>query len=397
MSSPDPRLIADSIKARARALGFALCGITTPDPPEHLPEYQSWLSDGLHAGMEYMESERGRELRADPRALFPECQSILVLAVNYFQGEAPSPDPDSLNGRVARYAWGRDYHDVLLKRLKELISFVQAAAGRPVRHRMYTDTGPVMERELAQRAGLGWIGKNTMLINEDVGSWTLLAEAMLDLALPPDEPFSADRCGSCTRCLDACPTRAILPDPRRVDSRRCISYLTIEHRGMLPAERRESLGEWVFGCDVCQQVCPWNQRFAQPRCDPDFAPRSPLPHPQAGALLGLSPQEFNNSFRGTALKRAKRVGLLRNAVVALGNTGKITAIPHLERALCTDPDAVVRGHAAWALALCNADAAQSVLRAALESETDPLVLVEIEAALVAWDSVRESASPKAVE
>ncbi len=390
MNSVDSYLIAERIKARARALGFALCGITTPDPPEHLPEYELWLSDGLHAGMEYMASERARERRADPRALFPECESILVLAANYFQGESPSPDPGSMTGRVARYAWGRDYHDVLLQRLKELISFVEEMAGRPVRHRLYTDTGPLMERELAQRAGLGWIGKNTMLINADVGSWTLLAEAMLDLQLPPDEPFRPDLCGSCTRCLDACPTGAILPDPRRVDSRRCISYLTIEHRGALPAEQRGALDDWVFGCDVCQQVCPWNQRFAQPQCDPDFAPHGSLPYPQAGDLLSLSQQEFSSEFRGSALKRAKRRGLLRNAAVALGNIAESAAVPYLEAALCGDPDPVVRGHAAWALALCSADTPQSALRSALESETDQVVLEEIEAALAALGAVRES-------
>lgn len=397
MNLPDSRLLADRIKAHASALGFALCGITTPDPPEHLPEYKSWLAGGLHAGMEYMASERGRALRADPRALFPECQSILVLAVNYFQGESPSPDPDSVTGRVARYAWGRDYHDVLLRRLKELMSFVEAAAGRPVRHRLYTDSGPLMERELAQRAGLGWIGKNTMLINKDVGSWTLLAEAMLDLALPPDEPFHFDRCGSCTRCVDACPTEAILSDPRRVDSGSCISYLTIEHRGALPYERRESLGDWVFGCDVCQQVCPWNQRFARPRHDPDFEPRAPFPHPEVAALLGLSQSEFSSAFRGSAAKRAKRSGLLRNAVVVLGNTTENAAVLHLERALHTDPDTVVRGHAAWALARCSADKAQRVLCAALESETDPVVVKEIEAALEAQGVVKESASLKPAE
>ncbi len=397
MNSSDSLLLAERIKTRARALGFALCGITTPDPPEHLLDYQSWLACGLHASMEYMASERAREQRADPRALFPECKSILVLAANYFQGEASLPEADSLTGQVARYAWGRDYHDVLLQRLEELISFVQVAAGRTVRYRLYTDTGPLMERELAQRAGLGWIGKNTMLINRDVGSWTLLSEAMLDLSLPPDEPFKADHCGSCTRCLDACPTSAILADPRRVDSRSCISYLTIEHRGPLPAERRETLDNWVFGCDVCQDVCPWNQRFAQSQCDPDFAPRAPLPHPQAKDLIGLSQQEFSRVFHGSALKRSKRGGLLRNLVVVLGNTIESAAVPLLERALHADPDAVVRGHAAWALARCSTDRAQSALLAARESETEVVVLKEIEAALATQDVVRESASLKAAE
>jgi epoxyqueuosine reductase len=390
LKSEESYLIADRIKTRARALGFDLCGITTPDPPEHLPEYALWLSDGLHAGMEYMASERARQMRADPRALFPECKSILVLAANYFQDESPGPNLDSMSGKVARYAWGRDYHDVLMHRLDGLIAFVESVAGRRVRHRLYTDTGPLMERELAQRAGLGWIGKNTMLINSDVGSWTLLAEAMLDLELPPDEPFRTDLCGSCTRCIDACPTGAILPGPRRVDSRRCISYLTIEHRGALSVEHRDDLDDWVFGCDVCQQVCPWNERFAQPQCDPDFAPRGLLPYPQAGDLLSLTQPEFSKEFRGSALKRAKRRGLLRNAAVALGNGAESRAVPYLESALCGDPDPVVRGHAAWALARCSASAdnVQSILLSALESENDQVVLDEIEAALLVLGAVR---------
>jgi epoxyqueuosine reductase len=397
LKSSESERLAELIKARAYALGFALCGITTPDSPDHLDEYQSWLTGGLHAEMEYMATDRARERRADPRTIFPDCKSILVLAANYYQGESTSSETGGEVGRVARYAWGRDYHDVLMGRLKELISYVQEEVGRPVSHRLYTDTGPLMERELAQRAGLGWIGKNTMLINTDVGSWTLLAEAMLDLALPADEPFRSDHCGSCTRCLDACPTKAILPDPRRIDSRRCISYLTIEHRGVLPTERREYLGDWMFGCDICQDVCPWNQHFAQPQSDPDFALRDPSPHMHACDVLALSQREFSNALRGSALKRAKRGGLLRNAVVALGNTSGSRAVPYLERALYTDPDPVVRGHAAWALAQCSAEIAPSALRVALESEKDVTVIGEIEAALEVVRGVRESASRKAVE
>ena len=387
MNASDSRCLADRIKSHALTLGFQLCGVTTPDSPGHLLEYQTWLDDGLHADMSYMASPRAREMRADPRALFPACKSILVLAANYFQGDSGSSEASAQAGRVARYAWGRDYHEVLISRLKDLIAFVEVAAGRPVQHRLYTDTGPVLEREMAQRAGLGWIGKNTMLINPDIGSWTLLAEAMLDLELPSDEPFVPDLCGSCTRCIDACPTDAILLEPRRVDSGSCISYLTIEHRGTLPVERRADLKDWIFGCDVCQEVCPWNQRFAHSQEDSDFAPRSPLPNPQYLELLDLSQAEFSTVFRGTALKRAKRVGLLRNAAVALGNASESAdAVSALERILRSDPDAVVRAHAAWALAQCDGDTVQSMLRAALEIEVDQAVLAEIETALEARTS-----------
>jgi len=372
---------ADRIKEHAYELGFNLCGITTPEPPEHLKEYSKWLRDGLHAGMEYMGNDRARRSRANPKHIFPECKSILVVAANYYQGSFPGPDVDTISGKVARYAWGKDYHTVLLKRLQKLMIFVESMVGRPVNHRLYVDTGPLLEKELAQRAGLGWIGKNTMLINHEIGSWTLLAEAMLDLRLPPDEPYIDDRCGSCTLCIDACPTNAIMSEPRRIDSNKCISYLTIEHKGAIPADKRDGLQDWVFGCDICQDVCPWNNRFETPENDLDFTPSYPLPHLDLHSLLNMDQSEFSNVFSGSPIKRTKRGGLLRNTSVVLGNHGNIKSTHTLTTSLIKDPDPTVRAHCAWALGQIGHTEVVSWLKYAQENESDSDVLVEIKYAL----------------
>ena len=368
------------IKRRAAELGFALCGVTTPDAPPHQKEYAQWLVDDMHGEMGYLATESARERRADPCRILPECESILTLAVNYFQGEWPTMSEEH-TGRVARYAWNDDYHDVLLERLKELVEFIATEAGRPIAHKIYTDTGPLLERELAQRSGLGWIGKNTNLINPRIGSWLLLAEVLLDVSLPPDEPLSTDHCGTCTACIEACPTDAILTDPRRVDSRRCISYLTIETKREIDKDMRAGVGDWVFGCDICQDVCPWNIRFAEANPDPAFASRTPLPNPKLTALLAMSQEEFSRTFRGSPVKRTKRRGLLRNAAVALGNSGDVTAVPALAEALTADAEPVVRAHAAWALGEIASLQAYEVLSQAREKEYDPKVMSEIEAAL----------------
>jgi epoxyqueuosine reductase len=308
--------------------------------------------------MAYLATDRAVRRRADPRRILPECQSILVLGIPYFQpmgmeerGIKNAPVPfaplaSPLNGRVAAYAWGADYHDVLPLRLQALVTFLETCLGRPVLSRWYTDSGPLLERDLAQRAGLGWIGKNTCLINPRQGSYFLLAEILLGVKLQPDPPFTFDRCGSCTRCLEACPTGCILPD-RTLDARRCLSYLTIELKGAVPEELRPALGDWVFGCDICQQVCPWN-RFAPSQGDPAFAPRQGFPTPELVAELSLTPLAFNRKFKGSPLMRTKRRGYLRNVAVALGNQGDPRAIPALERAL-DDAEPLVREHAGWAI------------------------------------------------
>jgi epoxyqueuosine reductase len=342
-----PGQLALSIKQKARQLGFTLAGITSPAAPAHFDKYQRWLDAGRHADMGYLSDARAIERRADPRLILPECRSILVLGTPYSNPKTALPliEPPP-RGRVAAYAWGDDYHIVLPERMQELVNFIEEKAGQSVPNRWYTDTGPILERELAMRAGLGWIGKNTCLINPKKGSYFLLAEILLGLDLPPDQPFATDQCGSCTRCIDACPTGCILPD-RTIDARRCISYLTIENKVEIPAELRHLTGNWVFGCDICQMVCPWNVRFAPESGDPAFAPRPGVPNPSLAEELTLSPREFNEKFKDSPLKRARRRGYLRNIAVAAGNSGKTELLPALEQAQ-KDDEVLVREHAQWA-------------------------------------------------
>ena len=248
-----------------------------------------------------------------------------------------------MRGQIASYAWGEDYHDILPARMKELVQFIQEQAGVPIKNRWYTDTGPILERDLAQRAGIGWIGKNTCLINPKQGSYFLLSEIFLDLALEPDAPFVTDHCGTCTRCIEACPTDCILPN-RTLDATQCISYLTIELQEDIPTELREKIGEWAFGCDICQMVCPWN-RFA-PDGDSVFSDKGP-PHSLTDDLT-LTPQAFNQRFKRTPIQRAKRRGYLRNIAVVLGNAGDMHALPVLQNALNYE-EPMIREHASWAI------------------------------------------------
>lgn len=382
------RVLTEAVKAEARRLGFDLVGVTSPDPPPHLAFYQNWLDQGRHGEMDYLASERARERRADLRRILPECRSILVLAMRYYPPEAAEPQDGegaSPRGKIAAYAWGEDYHEVLPDRLRALVAFIDAQVGEPVPNRWYTDTGPILERDLAQRAGLGWAGKNSCLIHPALGSYFFLAEILLGIDLEPDPPFTPDHCGSCRRCIDACPTGCILPD-RSLDARRCISYLTIELKGPIPPELRPQIGDWVFGCDICQQVCPWNERFASPGEQEAFAPRPGLPQPDLIEELALTPEAFNRKFKGTPLKRTKRRGYLRNVAVALGNTAAGTpqaepAALALARTLRDDPEPLVRRHAAWALGRIANETARRELLEALEKEQDEQVLEEIRLAL----------------
>jgi epoxyqueuosine reductase len=312
----------------------------------------------------------------------PECQSILVLGIPYARPQSPPPaQREAGRGRVAAYAWGDDYHEVLIERLRELVAFIEEQVGAPVPNRYYTDTGPILERELAQRAGLGWIGKNTLLINPQRGSYFLLAEILLGLELVADEAVTTDHCGTCTRCIEACPTDCILPD-RTLDATRCISYLNIELKGAIPRAQRSDLGDWVFGCDICQQVCPWNVRFAAEEGDAAFAPRPNLPDVNLEFELALNGESFSRKFKGSPVKRAKRRGYLRNVAVALGNAGQPRSIPALARAL-QDEEALVRAHAAWALGVIGGPQARAALEQARTIETVEDVLEEIEHALEA--------------
>jgi len=318
-----------------------------PEPPEHISTFERWLEAGRHGDMHYLADERARTRRADPRQILPECKSILVLAAPYSDPKSAEaskgPDP---GGRVAAYAWGDDYHNVFITRLKELVAFIEEQVGHPVPNRYYTDTGPILERDLAQRAGLGWIGKNTCLINPKHGSYFLLAEILLGLELEPDRPLTTDHCGTCTRCIETCPTSCILPD-RTLDARRCISYLTIELKDDIPEELRPLLGDWIFGCDICQMVCPWN-RFSSESGDEAFSPRPDVPRPNLIRELELTPEAFNHKFKNSPVKRAKRRGYLRNVAVAASNSGDKSIVPALEN-IADDDESLVRKHADWAL------------------------------------------------
>ncbi len=363
---------ATRIRGWAREAGFDRAGIAALAPSENGPALTGWLERGDQAGMGYMRHRL--EARLEPARILPGARSAVCVALHYHPLEGADEPAGDLWPRVARYARGRDYHDLMIERLRELAARVEEAypgtAWRP-----YVDTGPVLERELAARAGLGAVGKNTNLLHPEAGSWFLLGELFLTLELTPDAPL-ADLCGSCTRCLDACPTGA-LPAPYRLDSRRCISYWTIEHRGDLPLDVRRMIGDWVFGCDVCQEVCPLNEA-------PPPAAHDELRLPAAraeldlAALLTISREDYVERFRGSPMKRAKRHGLQRNAAVAMGNRGHAAYVRPLARALA-EAEPGVRRHAAWALGRIGG-AAREALEAARRLETDGSVRAEIERA-----------------
>ena len=341
--------LTQAIKTEAHRLGFALAGIATPEPPPHWPTYEHWLVMGRHGSMNYLNDPR----RADPHLVMPECRSILVLALRYPNpGIARSFLPPSQlasersHGNVAAYAWGRDYHIVIPERLKTLATFIETQLGSPVMHRWYTDTGPLLERDLGLEAGLGWIGKNTCLINPGIGSYFLLAEILLAIELEPDTPFTADRCGTCSRCITACPTGCILSD-RTIDARRCLSYLTIENKNEIPPDLCPKIGNQVFGCDICQEICPWN-RFADGGHDPALDARPGIVNPVLVEDLALTPQGFNRKFKENPIMRSKRRGYLRNVAVALGNSGDPASLPILEKAT-KDNEPLIREYSAWAL------------------------------------------------
>jgi epoxyqueuosine reductase len=303
--------LESAIKRRAGELGFDPVGITALGPARSYDAFRDWLEQGYAGEMTYL--ERGAEKRRDTRLPFAGVSSAIVVALSY-GGKQPA-------GPIARYARGADYHDVMIERLESLHAFVREVAGRDVRGKAYVDTGPILERDLAQRAGLGWIGKNTMLINPRRGSFFFLGALFLDLALHPDAPFAADRCGSCTRCLDACPTEAFVA-PRTLDATRCISYLTIEHRSEIADELQPLMGDLIYGCDICQDVCPWNHRFATELGDPALAARPENERPDPAELITLTDEAFRQRFKGSPIKRAKRSGLARNAAIALKNRNK---------------------------------------------------------------------------
>lgn len=375
----EKRDLTQRIKRKANELGFGLVGVTSAEPPAHTDVYARWLQAGRHGDMGYLASERAVQRRADPKRVLAECKSILVLGIPYGNPtSAAKPGDGKAYGRMAAYAWGEDYHEVLKPRLAALVAYIGELVGHEIANRGYTDTGPILERELAQRAGLGWIGKNTMLINPQAGSYFLLAEILLGIELELDAPITSDHCGTCRRCIEACPTGCILPE-RTLDATRCISYLTIEHKGAIDPELRASMGDWIFGCDVCQAVCPWNERFAASEGEAAFAGEHQWMHLESE--LELDAKDFNAKFKGSPVRRSKRRGYLRNVAVALGKARSSSAVQPLKQALLDEGEPLVRGHAAWALGQIGGQAASQALHQAAQAETDDGVRGEIAAAL----------------
>ena len=331
---------AEDIRQHAMTLGFTLAGVARIQPTPEGTFYGEWLDRGYAGEMHYL--ERQRPARLDPQSVLPDAKSVIVCAINY-NTDQPLTSYDPGRAWISRYAWGEDYHDTLKEKLRELARWVETHG--PVRTRTYVDTGPLTERVFARYAGIGWFGKNTCIINQRVGSWLFLGCILTDLELTPDTP-PPDRCGTCTRCLDACPTDAFVA-PYVLDSRKCISYTTIELRGAIPKDAREGIGHHLFGCDICQDVCPWNRRAPSSE-DAAFQPKHGLIWPELQTLLKWTDDDWTRAVRGTALKRAKVRGLLRNLMVVAANSGLKSLVPGLQRFLSHE-DENVREHAAWAL------------------------------------------------
>jgi epoxyqueuosine reductase len=362
--------LSHGIKLEAKRLGFDLCGICQAVPPPGIDRFRIWLSSGYAGQMRYLADRT--EAYADPNHVLDGARSIVMLAMNYRTAEPA--EARAGQGRVSRYAWGTDYHNIIRERLEALADWlrqrVPAATARGV-----VDTAPILEREFAQLAGLGWIGKNTLLLNRELGSWFFLAALLTDLELESDAPHETDYCGTCRACLDACPTQAFV-DAYVLDARRCISYLTIELRDTIGEDLRAGVGDWLFGCDVCQDVCPWNRR-APPASESGFGPLPEMNPVDLAALFDLDDAAFRARFRNTPLWRAKRRGLLRNAAIVLGNQQNADTLPALMRGL-NDAEPLVRGACAWAIGNHRVRHALSALDARFAIESDAAVRIEIE-------------------
>lgn len=372
--------LTQELKVRANALGFSWVGVIPASPARRLAAYLRWIKSGQHGEMDYMARPDRIERRVDPRIILPDVQSIVSVGMDYSTRKVPLEIAnDASRGRFSNYAWGQDYHDIMTPRLSQLASWL-GEKDPEVRSRVYVDTGAVLERDHAETAGLGFTGKNTMLITPRRGSSFFLGELLTTIPLIDEEVQTTTiACGSCRRCLDACPTQAF-PVPYVLDARRCISYLTIELKGWIPLQLRPLVGNWVYGCDVCQEVCPFN-RFSQPANEKAFWSRSwDEVAPALIDLLLLDDRGFSNRFANSPVKRIKRDRLVRNACVAAGNWGSDTAVPALAT-LLKDPDPLLRGHAAWALSRIEGRDAQAALAGALQQEEDDLVRQELERTL----------------
>jgi epoxyqueuosine reductase len=424
MTTPTATSLSDRVRAEARRLGFEAVGMAPLRASDHADLLRGWLEAGRHGSMGYLARPDAVEARADPTHRWPELRSAVVVAHHYATSTAAAAATATATststagpggaGVIARYARGRDYHRVVKKKLLALLRFVEGELGRalPVA-RAYVDTGPVLERELARRAGLGWFGRNTMLIDPRRGSYFFLGSLLLPVELDYDEPFEADRCGSCTACLDACPTGALLGRDENgapvMDARLCISYLTIENRGAIPREFRPAMGNRIYGCDICQEVCPWNSpKLVQLSSEEDYRARpgsistststsghnraeshssaaASIPGTEAPSLIellemALDEEAWDASSRGSAIRRAGRAGFARNVCVGLGNWGAPDAVPVLTSAL-SDPEPLVRSHAAWALGRVGTAEARAALSSRAAVESDDAVRAELAPAL----------------
>ena len=364
------------IKKLGLSVGFDLVGITTAEP--FLRDEQAAIErvrDGLMDGLPWYTEERVHKANR-PAELLAGARSVVSLAVSYNTGRANADS--ELPGKVARYAWGEDYHRVIKSRLKAFVAELPEVVGGPVKTRIFVDDGPMNDRAAAERAGIGWFGKSTNVLTPTHGSWVFLSQVVTDVELTPDTPLKKT-CGACTACIDDCPTGAIVA-PYVVDNTLCISFLTIELRGPIPVEMRPLVGDWVFGCDICQDVCPVNRK-AVGVLEPQFQQRHDFAAPALLPLLELTDEGFAERFRGSPIRRAKRVGLQRNVCVALGNIGDPSAVPALARVLSGAAEPMLRGHAAWALGRIGGETAAAALHEAAASEVDSEARGEIEAAL----------------
>lgn len=377
----NPRDLTTIVKALAAKLEFRPVGVTTADAFDtDLERMLHWLEQGHQAGMGWLTDDRARTA-CDPRTLLEGARSLIVVGAPYAHPEAERGAGEP-HGVVARYARGTDYHDIMKARLTELAASIRDLGGSDCRTRIFVDSSPLIERAAAARAGLGFIGKNTNLLTREAGSFLLLGALLTTLDLIPDQPTLRD-CGQCRLCLDACPTGA-LPEPFMLDANRCISYLTIEHREAIPHDLRPQLGNLVFGCDICQDVCPWNRARRRPGWS-EFTGSEHTDRPPLRHLLALDDAAFRDRYRRTPLWRTKRRGLARNAAIALGNTGTEGDLSALAAAL-RDPEPLVRGHAAWAIGQIGAAAGEDILLIALRTETDTSVMDELNLALRALSS-----------
>ncbi|TVP42859.1 MAG: tRNA epoxyqueuosine(34) reductase QueG [Gemmatimonadales bacterium] len=417
---PDPAVLRRLLLRHAREAGFDLAGVAAAHPSEHGAFLDAWLAASHHGTMQYLARPDAVARRKDPALTLPGARSALVVGHGHFQEDPPGVPNDASRGVIARYARGRDYHKVVTRGLKEVARGMEAAcreAGEaPPEWRICVDTAPVLERELARRAGLGWFGRNTMLIHPRRGSHFFLGVLLLDAEVEADAPFERDHCGSCRACLDACPTGALLGRNEKgapvMDARRCISYLTIEHRGPIPVEFREAMGNRVYGCDICQEVCPFSRSFSSTASEASYAARgpgevpvgveavagefgptsAPAAHPGTDAPslvqlleMALDPERWEAFSRGSAIRRAGRAGFARNVCVSLGNWLASATEPPAEAlsalsAALSDPEPLVRGHAAWALGRAGGAGVGELLSTAAGSESDSWVLEEVESA-----------------